>query len=76
MTRRTFHVRDLQYEHSMVGLGRQLKRRHGIQNVKTDADSDTATITYDASCWSDRDIERLIAECGYVCHCPAHDGST
>lgn len=75
MTSRRFHVEDLRYEHSMVGLGRQLQRSRGIEGVTTDPGSDTATITFDAACWSDRDIERLIAECGYVCHCPSDDKS-
>jgi hypothetical protein len=75
VTRRTFHVDDLRYEHSMVGLGRQLRRRHGIQDVTTDPGSSTATITFDASCWSERDIGRLIAECGYVCEGAGEDCS-
>jgi hypothetical protein len=76
VTRRTFYVDDLRYEHSMVGLRRQLRRRHGIQDVTTDPGGNTATISFDASCWSDRDIERMIAECGYVCHCPGDDRLT
>ena len=75
MTRRAFHVEDLRYEHSMVGLRRQLHRCSGIQDVATDPGAGTATITFDADHWNAGDIERLITECGYVCHRAVGDGT-
>ena len=72
MTSSRFQVEHLGYEHSVVGLRHQLQRCAGIREVTTDPRSGTATITYDPARWDDRDIEHLIAECGYVCHCCAH----
>jgi hypothetical protein len=47
VTRIEFHVEDLRYEHSMVGLRRQLQRCAGIQDVATDPGASTATIIFD-----------------------------
>jgi copper chaperone CopZ len=73
MTSSRFHIDDLGYEHSVVGLRHQLQRCPGIQDVMTDPREGTATVTYDPRRWNQLDIEHLIAECGYVCHCGAHD---
>lgn len=75
MTRKEFHVKDLRYEHTMVGLRRQLQRCPGIHNVATEPGRSMATITFDASRWSAGGIEHLIGECGYVCHCQGDTGA-
>lgn len=72
MTSSQFHVEDLRYEHSPVGLRHQLQRCPGIEEVATDPREGTTTITYDPARWDERNLERLIAECGYVCHCSTH----
>ena len=69
MTRSEFHVEDMRYEGSMVGLRRQLCRRSGIQDVATDLLRNTATVTFDANRVSTTDVEHFIAECGYRCRC-------
>ena len=69
MTSSRFHVEDLGYEHSVVGLRHQLQRCPGIHYVATDACEGTTTIIYDPVRWDERDLQRLISECGYVCRC-------
>ena len=70
---RHFHVEHLRYEHSDVGLRKQLRRMPGIHDVVTDPIAGSATITFDASCCGPREVERMIEECGYRCRCASSD---
>lgn len=67
MRRVTAEIERLTFEHSCVGLARQLERRPGITQVEVDTRADRATITYDDTRLSVSELERLIAECGYEC---------
>ena len=59
----------LGFEHSSVGLGRQLRVRAGISGVEVDPRADRASISYDETRLTASQVERLIAECGYECRC-------
>jgi copper chaperone CopZ len=69
MRRITAEIERLTFEHSCVGLARQLQRRPGITQVEVDTRADRATITYDDTRLSVSQLERLIGECGYECLC-------
>lgn len=64
-----FHVEHLRFERSPVGLRNQLRPRPGILEVLTDPASSVATVSFDPRVLGGRDIEGLIAQCGYHCHC-------
>ena len=67
MRRVTAEIERLTFEHSCVGLARQLERRSGITHVEVDTRAERATITYDDTRLSVAQLERLIGECGYEC---------
>lgn len=69
MDRLCFRVSSLLFEHSPVGLRRQLEHRDGIQGVLADPRTSTATVTFDPDRLARDDVERLISECGYECRC-------
>ena len=61
----TVPVYGLYYEHSNVGLARQLRGTAGIIDVVVDPQAGTATITFDGNLLTVRAVEYLINECGY-----------
>ena len=69
MRRVTAEIERLTFEHSCVGLARQLRCRPGITQVEVDTHAERATITYDDTRLSTSQLERLIAECGYEYSC-------
>ena len=69
MRRITAECDRLGFEHSSIGLARQLATRAGISRVEVDPSADRASITYDESKLTASQVERLIAECGYECRC-------
>jgi hypothetical protein len=58
-------VEGLVFEHSQVGLARQLTHRSGIEGVDVNSRAGTARIHYNQGRITPDDIRRLIAECGY-----------
>jgi hypothetical protein len=68
----------LGFEHSSIGLARQLQIRAGISRVEVDPRADRASITYDETRLTASQVARLIAECGYECRCckPAPQAET
>jgi hypothetical protein len=65
-------VDSLNYESTPIGLRRQLSRREGIEDVKVDEASGTATIRYDESHVRADRVRWYIAESGYTCY-PSQD---
>ena len=65
MNRVTTEIERLGFEHSCIGLARQLGRRAGIQRVDVDERTNRATITYDDARLTPSRVRDLIAECGY-----------
>jgi copper chaperone CopZ len=65
MSRVTTEIERLGFEHSCVGLARQLTRRPGIQRVDVDERTSRATITYDDTRLTASDVTYFIAEAGY-----------
>ena len=65
MNRVTTEIERLGFEHSCVGLARQLGHRRGIQRVDVDERTSRATITYDDTRLTASDVTYLIAEAGY-----------
>ena len=68
MRRITAEFDRLGFEHSPIGLARQLRIRAGISGVEVDPRANRASITYDESKLTASQVARLIAECGYECH--------
>ena len=58
------------FEHSAVGLERQLARRAGIDHVEVDPTTHTVVVEFDDARVKRADVRRLIAECGYHGYCP------
>ena len=52
----TTEIEGLDFEHSCVGLARQLERRAGIQRVDVDERTNRVVITYDDTRLSARDF--------------------
>jgi hypothetical protein len=69
MRRAIAEVDGMVFEHSPVGLARQLRGRVGIGRVQVDGAAGRAAIEYDPARVGVRELPRLIAECGYVCRC-------
>ena len=67
MQRITAEIDRLGFEHSSIGLARQLRMRSGISRVEVDQRTDRAAITYDETRLTASQVERLIGECGYEC---------
>jgi copper chaperone CopZ len=67
MDRVVMHVRGLEYEHSRVGLARQLTHFPGVARVEVDRAFGTAAIVYDTGLLDERAVVHLIAACGYNC---------
>lgn len=65
MNRVTTEIERLGFEHSCVGLARQLGRRAGIQSVDVDERTNRATVTYDDTRLTPSQVRQLIAQCGY-----------
>lgn len=65
MNRVTTEIERLGFEHSCVGLARQLGGRAGIQSVDVDERTNRATITYDDARLTASHVRHLITECGY-----------
>lgn len=65
MNRVTTEIERLGFEHSCVGLARQLGHRRGIQRVDVDERTSCATISYDDTRLTASDVTYLIAEAGY-----------
>ena len=73
----TTEIERLGFEHSCVGLARQLGHRAGIQRVDVDERTNRATITYDDARLTPSHVRHLIAECGYeVRHTTVHDNAS
>lgn len=67
MERMRCHVDHLWFEHSEVGLRRQLSPFRGIESVVVDPAAGAVTIEFDASRLDAAGIRRLISSCGYEC---------
>ena len=67
MSRVVMHVQGLEFEHSRVGLARQLGRARGVAEVEVDPTAGTATVLYDDAVLDERAIVHRIAQCGYNC---------
>ena len=65
MRREIVAVDDMQYEHSDVGLERQLSRFPGVVRVDIHPRAGFADITYEESRITSRGLHDLIAQCGY-----------
>ena len=65
MRREIVAVDDMQYEHSDVGLERQLSRFPGVVRVDIDPRAGFADITYEESQVTSHRLHDLIAQCGY-----------
>lgn len=77
MNRVTTEIERLGFEHSCVGLARQLGCRAGIHRVDVDERANCATITYDDTCLTASHVRHLIAECGYeVRHTAVRDDAS
>ena len=74
MRQTRFRVDHLLFEHSSVGLRRQLEHRAGIHGVTTDPQSSLAIVTYDQERLASSDVARLISESGYECSRVDYDG--
>ena len=62
------HVDGLEFEHTRVGLARQLEQFTGIARVEVDPAAGTATVVYDDTrLGGPAAVAHLIAECGYQC---------
>lgn len=67
MERMRCRVDHLWFEHSDVGLRRQLTPVGGIESVVVDPGAGAVTIEFDASRLDPVGIRRLISSCGYEC---------
>lgn len=67
MERMRCHVDHLWFEHSDVGLRRQLTPLGGIESVIVDPEAGAVTVEFDASRLDEAKIRRLISSCGYQC---------
>ncbi len=65
MKRLITHIDSDMFEHSAVGLERQLTRRRGIDHVEVDRKAHTVIVDFDDARVKRADVRRLIAECGY-----------
>ena len=54
------------FEDTPVGLGRQLRRMRGVNDVTVDSASHRVHITYDDDQLSRDDVHRLVAACGHT----------
>jgi hypothetical protein len=54
------------FEESPVGLGRQLRRMRGVNDVKVDSSTHRVHITYDDVQLSRDDVYRLVIGCGHT----------
>lgn len=71
MNRVMTEIERLGFEHSCVGLARQLGTRAGIERVDVDERTNRAIITYDETCLTASRVRDLIAECGYEVRDPS-----
>lgn len=62
-----FHVKQLGFEGTELGLKRQLERQPGIVAVEVEPAVYRVTIYHDERLASRADIRRVIADCGYWC---------
>lgn len=60
------------FEHSTVGLERQLARRPGIRHVEVDRRTHVVVVDFDDARLKGTDVHRFIAESGYLGYCPDH----
>lgn len=67
MQRMRCHVDHLWFEHSGVGLRRQLSPFTGIEAVSVDPAAGAVIIEFDESRLDPVGIRRLISSCGYEC---------
>ena len=67
MRRSRFRVDHLAFEHSSVGLRRQMTCCSGVHDVSTDTAASVTTVTFDPDRLHPEDVERLIHQCGYEC---------
>ena len=67
MARTRCHVEHLWFEHSGVGLQRQLTSFGGIESVVVDPLAEAVTVEFDESRLDAAAVRRLISICGYEC---------
>ncbi len=67
MERTRCHVEHLWFEHSDVGLRRQLGSCGGIESVDVDPLAEAVTVEFDESRLDAAAVRRLISSCGYEC---------
>lgn len=67
MERTRCHVEHLWFEHSDVGLQRQLASCGGIESVVVDSLAEAVTVEFDESVLDAAAVRRLISSCGYEC---------
>lgn len=60
------------FEDSTVGLERQLARRTGIRHVAVNRTTHTVVVDFDDTRLRGADVQRFIAESGYLGYCPDH----
>lgn len=64
-----YHVDHLHFEHSTMGLGRQLAQCPGVIRVDADRSTGIVAIDFDDHTVSAARLERMICDCGYECRC-------
>lgn len=64
-----YHVDHLRFEHSDLGLERQLAQFPGVIRVAVDAQSGLVAIDFDDRRVTKARLERTICDCGYDCQC-------
>jgi copper chaperone CopZ len=64
-----FRVGPLCFEHSVLGLARQLAVVPGVRRVDLDIPAGLANIEFDADTMTPQRLERAISDCGYDCGC-------
>lgn len=62
-----YRVEHLDFEHTILGLGRQLAQCPGVAHVNIDRAAGLVAIDYDDRALSSSCLERTIRDCGYDC---------
>ena len=64
-----YYVDHLLFEHSDLGLARQLAQFPGVLRVAVNAQSGLVAIDFDDRRVTKARLERTICDCGYDCQC-------